>query len=58
MYLGIASGLRRAWREAWPLRGLALLLLVALPWYAAMFWLHGWDYAARARRTSAVSFDQ
>jgi 4-amino-4-deoxy-L-arabinose transferase-like glycosyltransferase len=49
VYLGIASGLRQAWREAWPLRGLALLLLVALPWYAAMFWLHGWDYAARAR---------
>ena len=48
VYLGIASGLRQAWREAWPLRGLALLLLVALPWYAAMFWLHGWDYAARA----------
>jgi 4-amino-4-deoxy-L-arabinose transferase-like glycosyltransferase len=48
-YLGIAGGLRQAWREAWPLRGLALLLLVALPWYVAMFWLHGWDYAARAR---------
>jgi 4-amino-4-deoxy-L-arabinose transferase-like glycosyltransferase len=49
VYLGIAGGLRQAWREAWPLRGLALLLLVALPWYVAMFWLHGWDYAARAR---------
>ena len=48
-YLAIAGGLRQAWREAWPLRGLALLLLVALPWYVAMFWLHGWDYAARAR---------
>jgi len=48
-YLALASGLRQAWREAWPLRGLALCLLVAAPWYAAMFWLHGWDYAARAR---------
>ncbi len=48
-YLAVASGLRQAWREAWPFRGLALFLLVALPWYAAMFWIHGWDYAARAR---------
>ena len=48
-YLGLAGGLRQAWREAWPLRGLALLLLVALPWYGAMFWLHGSDYALRAR---------
>jgi 4-amino-4-deoxy-L-arabinose transferase-like glycosyltransferase len=48
-YLALAGGLRQAWREAWPLRGVGLFLLVALPWYAAMFWLHGGDYAARAR---------
>lgn len=48
-YLALAGGLRQAWREAWPLRGLLLLLLVAGPWYLAMFSLHGWDYAARAR---------
>lgn len=48
-YLLLAGGLRQAWREAWPLRGLGLFVLVAVPWYAAMFWLHGWDYAARAR---------
>jgi 4-amino-4-deoxy-L-arabinose transferase-like glycosyltransferase len=48
-FLALAGGLGQAWREAWPLRGLGLFLLVALPWYAAMFWIHGWDYAARAR---------
>ena len=48
-YLLLAGGLGQAWREAWPLRGLGLFLLVAGPWYAAMFWIHGWDYAARAR---------
>jgi len=48
-YLWLAGGLRQAWRESWPLRGLGLFILVAVPWYAAMFWLHGWDYAARAR---------
>jgi 4-amino-4-deoxy-L-arabinose transferase-like glycosyltransferase len=47
-YLALAGGLRQAWREAWPLRGLGLFLLVALPWYGSMFWLHGWDYAGRA----------
>src|SRR5262245_61830104 len=30
-YLAIAGGLRQAWREAWPLRGLGLFLLVGLP---------------------------
>ena len=49
VYLALAGRLGQAWREAWPLRGLALLLLVAGPWYAAMFWIHGWDYAMRAR---------
>ena len=49
VYLLVAGGVRQAWREAWPLRGLGLFILVAVPWYAVMFWLHGWDYAARAR---------
>jgi 4-amino-4-deoxy-L-arabinose transferase-like glycosyltransferase len=48
-YLAVAGRLSQAWREAWPLRGLLLLVLIAGPWYLAMFWLHGWDYAARAR---------
>jgi Dolichyl-phosphate-mannose-protein mannosyltransferase len=48
-YLLVARGMRQAWREAWPLRGLGLFILVAVPWYGLMFWLHGWDYAARAR---------
>jgi 4-amino-4-deoxy-L-arabinose transferase-like glycosyltransferase len=48
-YLALAGRMRQAWREASPLRGFGLFLLVALPWYATMFWLHGVDYAARAR---------
>jgi len=48
-YLGLAGGWGRAWREGRPLWGLALLLGLAGPWYAAMFWEHGADYAARAR---------
>src|SRR5262249_3455630 len=32
-YLLVAGGLRQAWREAWPLCGLGLFILVAVPWY-------------------------
>lgn len=48
-YLALAGGWGRVWREGHPLRGLALLLLVAGPWYAAMLWEHGGGYVARAR---------
>lgn len=48
-YLAVAGGVRQAWRESHPLAGLLLFLLVAAPWYAVMFWLHGAEYVARAR---------
>ncbi len=48
-YLVAAGDGRRVWREARPLRGLALFLLLASPWYAAMLWQHGGDYLARAK---------
>jgi 4-amino-4-deoxy-L-arabinose transferase-like glycosyltransferase len=48
VFLAVAGGAGRAWREAHPLGGLALVLLVAGPWYAAMFWRHGGEYLARA----------
>jgi 4-amino-4-deoxy-L-arabinose transferase-like glycosyltransferase len=48
-HLAVTGGGRRAWREGHPVRVLLLALLLAAPWYLAMFWLHGADYAARAR---------
>jgi 4-amino-4-deoxy-L-arabinose transferase-like glycosyltransferase len=48
-YLGLAGGWRRVAREARPLAGTALVLAIAAPWYGAMLWEHGADYAARAR---------
>src|SRR5206468_2010006 len=45
--------LTRRWREVVPecrlLTGTAVFLLIAAPWYAAMFLLHGAGYAASAR---------
>jgi 4-amino-4-deoxy-L-arabinose transferase-like glycosyltransferase len=48
-YLAVAGGGRRALREARPGRGVLLFLAIAGPWYAAMVWLHGGDYLARAQ---------
>jgi len=48
-YLAVGGGSRRAATEAGVVWGVPLFLLLAGPWYAAMFWLHGVDYAARAQ---------
>lgn len=47
--LVLSGEARRALGRARPVWGLALALAVAAPWYLAMFWLHGAEYAARAR---------
>ncbi|MDH4187451.1 MAG: glycosyltransferase family 39 protein [Nitrospira sp.] len=43
----------RRWRDYWqkgvPLAGLALFVLLAAPWYAAMFLVHGDAYATSAK---------
>jgi len=43
----------RRWRDYWqkgaPLAGMLLFILLAAPWYAAMFLLHGDAYAAGAK---------
>jgi hypothetical protein len=43
----------RRWRDYWqkgvPLAGLALFILLAAPWYAAMFLVHGDAYATGAK---------
>ena len=43
----------RRWREYWqngvPLAGMLLFILLAAPWYAAMFFVHGDAYASGAK---------
>src|SRR5437879_6163823 len=52
--------LTRRWREVVPecrlLTGTAVFLLIAAPWYAAMFLLHGAGYAASARGDTLTRF--
>ena len=48
-YLAVARRWRQVLREAEVGWGLLLFMVVAGPWYAAMFWIHGPDYLARAR---------
>jgi 4-amino-4-deoxy-L-arabinose transferase-like glycosyltransferase len=52
--------LTRRWRQfrerGFPFAGLALLLLVAAPWYAAMFAIHGGRYTASAQADTVGRF--
>jgi 4-amino-4-deoxy-L-arabinose transferase-like glycosyltransferase len=48
VYLVVSGGARRAVREAGLPWGVALVLLVAGPWYGAMLWRHGGQYLERA----------
>jgi len=47
---------KRFFREGSPLSGALLFLAVALPWYAAMWQLHGSEYAASAQANTVGRF--
>ena len=50
----------RRWREYWqkgvPLAGMLLFILLAAPWYAAMFLVHGEAYASGAKANTIGRF--
>ena len=50
----------RRWRDYWergvPLAGMVLFILLAAPWYAAMFLIHGDAYAAGAKANTIGRF--
>jgi 4-amino-4-deoxy-L-arabinose transferase-like glycosyltransferase len=50
----------RRWRDYWqkgaPLAGMLLLILLAAPWYAAMFLVHGDAYASGAKANTIGRF--
>ncbi len=56
LYLAMTSQWGRFWREGYPLAGTAVLVLLALPWYALMWSRHGAAYAAAAQANTVGRF--
>lgn len=55
-YLTITRRWRQFWQYGHPVAGLSLFVLVALPWYAAMFAIHDASYAASAQANTIGRF--
>jgi 4-amino-4-deoxy-L-arabinose transferase-like glycosyltransferase len=55
-YLTVTKQWPRFWRHGFPLRGPALFLALALPWYAAMLMLHGSSYSSQAQEHTLTRF--
>jgi 4-amino-4-deoxy-L-arabinose transferase-like glycosyltransferase len=55
-YLLLVRGWRRFWQRGFPLAGLAVLFLMAAPWYAAMLMIHGDHYTTSARADTVGRF--
>ena len=56
LYLSLTKQWRSFWQEGRPLAGTALTILIALPWYAGMWWLHGSEYTAAAQANTVGRF--
>ncbi len=56
LYLSLTKQWRPFWQEGRPLTGTALTILIALPWYAGMWWLHGSEYTASAQANTVGRF--
>ena len=56
LYLSLTKQWRPFWQEGRPLSGTALTILIALPWYAGMWWLHGSDYTDSAQANTVGRF--
>lgn len=49
LYLTAARRWSSFWQQGFPIAGTLLLLLIAGPWYTAMFFIHGDAYASQAK---------
>ncbi|MCC6140064.1 MAG: glycosyltransferase family 39 protein [Nitrospira sp.] len=56
LYLTLTKQWRPFWREGRPLAGTALTILIAVPWYAGMWWLHGSAYTDSAQANTVGRF--
>jgi 4-amino-4-deoxy-L-arabinose transferase-like glycosyltransferase len=55
-YLTLARRWGQFWHRGFPLAGSVLLLLLALPWYLAMFAIHGASYGSSAQADTVGRF--
>jgi 4-amino-4-deoxy-L-arabinose transferase-like glycosyltransferase len=55
-YLTLTRRWGQFWRTGFPLAGLLVLLLLAVPWYAAMLAIHGSQYTASAQADTVGRF--
>ena len=55
-YLTLTRQLEKFWQKGFPLLGTGLVLLVAAPWYVAMFQIHGEAYWAAAQANTTGRF--
>ncbi|HJT19096.1 MAG TPA: glycosyltransferase family 39 protein [Nitrospira sp.] len=56
LYLAITSGWRPFWNHGRPVAGTAVFVLLALPWYAVMWSIHGQEYVAIAQSNTVGRF--
>jgi 4-amino-4-deoxy-L-arabinose transferase-like glycosyltransferase len=56
VYLTAAGQWRRFWREGSPLAGAMVFSLLAVPWYVAMWSIHGSEYTASAQAHTVGRF--
>ena len=56
LYLTAAGQWRRFWEQGAPLAGSVLFALVAVPWYAVMWSIHGSQYTASAQANTVGRF--
>ena len=56
LYLTAAGQWRRFWEQGAPLAGSVLFVLVAVPWYAVMWSIHGSQYTASAQANTVGRF--
>ena len=56
LYLTAVGQWRRFWKQGTPLAGSVLFALVAVPWYAVMWSIHGSQYTASAQANTVGRF--
>jgi 4-amino-4-deoxy-L-arabinose transferase-like glycosyltransferase len=55
-YLIVTHRWKQFWRRGFPILGLLIFALIALPWYGTMLWIHGSSYLASAKADTVGRF--